>query len=288
MNKLIQTIKDHEICLPLDNPHIPHAFQNTFSKLIFEKQYASVLKVQEILMKNVRNYYKMLCDNLANPKKSKRNDDSDLSEDYEIDMTNRYDVKEALESILRRTTKLPKSNTIDLQDSPKEIFAMIKGFIHLGGYFDPSIYNIEFERKDEKKEFETMLSCIGEKNSKTNDSYQSRTSILDIMASSDRFINLAYEIIDMDSPASWVIDAQGPKNLFEYACHFKNIDLVLKLLKSCEFSKVMSKFPLHYKTTGFLLNSGKIFEILMLISTHEEEIKALITKAEITDIPYLR
>ena len=170
-----------------------------------------------------------------------------------------------------------------------KIIQMIKGFIHLGGYANTNIGFSSNENGEEIAQVKRLVGIIEEfKESRTK--YSRQLTLIDFLASFKNYNDISFELLDVNSPSKWTIDAlsQQGLNLFEFSLERNNLELAMKLIKSCEISKVISSFPLKTKTLENLLKSDYIVEFLKFISQHEEKLKNLILNSEKYEIPFLR
>ena len=116
-------------------------------------------------------------------------------------------------------------------------------------------------------------------NSKSLENKISRQfTILDFICSFKDYNDFAFEMIESDSPLTWIISSQNlyNMNLFEYSLDKNNIDLAMKLIEKWEISRVISTFPLNSKNLANLVGSDHIFKFLECIVNNKSKIRDLI------------
>jgi len=239
--------------------------------LIFMREYPLVVRLQDILLKNVRRYYKELLD-------------------QDDDKASRQDLKEMVCQVLKNSTKFDSYNQINFEDSPDQIFQMMKGFLYCGSY---ATINIGYPSSDNLVAISSQtkfLTGIAEEFKESLIKYDCEMTILEFFSTFKVYNDYAFELIELDTPVCWFIDVEGrgKLNVFEQCLDGANIQLAMKLVNSLDISKVISSFPIRSKNLETLLNSESILEFLEFISQNEEKMKKLILDQEENSIPYER
>jgi len=216
----------------------------------------------------------------------------DSNEDVGV-INSRQAVKDTLVYCLEQITLFDSYNQINFNDAPEKIIHMVKGFIHLGGFVN---INVGFDTLDNKEVNEGDVSeikrlvTVTEQYKEAKHKFSQRLLLTEFFSTFQKYNDLSYELIDVDSPLRWIIDCPGQEslNFFEYCIEQGNIDLAMKLIESCDISEVISMFPLQERTISNLLNSPHIFEFLKKMSKEEEKIKKLIDRTNILEIPIMK
>ena len=225
-------------------------FNNLFKKLIFEKSFEYVLKLQNLCLKYLKNEYEYLknMENTQNDKKgvleeSKKveSDDSE-KEEYDTDIGD-TDVNSHINKVLRDLTHLDHYNQIDFYKDPERIIQMTKGFLMLGGH---ASINIGFERTISKTKNSTQEKEIRRLNLITNEFRKCTKSggwytFLYFLALSNEYNDVFFELLENDSPLIWTIDEcrHVDLTLFEYAIEKSNIEIAMRMIEKCDISKVI-------------------------------------------------
>lgn len=261
-----------------------------FKSLIFIREYEYVLKMQKILMVTIREYYAFVWAKLEVNKQLGDKDEDENEDDLYEHIKTRSDVISDLTSALINTTHFESYNQINFYDDPNNIAKMMRGFIDFGAYTNVNIGfpNSEVEFVEEKTLVKKWVKIIEEfKQSKSKD--YSGLNLLQFLGTFEDYNDISFELIDNDTPFSWAIDFldDNGKNLFENSLDKGNIDLAMKLIDSCDISKVICTFPLNKKSLSNLLNHHNLIHILKCISKNAGKIEQLILKnsASLLNLP---
>lgn len=239
-------------------------------------------------MISVREYYENLCAVLGENNESGGENEND-NEDRKI--CTRRDVIDKLNLVLVSTTNFESYNQIDFCEDPKIILKMMRGFIDFGAYTN---VNIGFSDPDmefdgiKKTQLKRCVKIIEEfKQSKSK--YYTNMNVLQFLSTFDEYNDVSFELIDDDTPFSWIIDSvdDHAKNLFESSLDKGNFDLAVKLIDTCDISKVISSIPLSMKSLKNLINNHNVIHILKCISKNSKKIEQLVLRNQDT-APLLR
>lgn len=170
--------------------------------------------------------------------------DSIDEEEHEHELRSISQINEKVENdVLSHLGGFEHYNQIDFYKDPESILKIVKGFIMLGGH---ASINIGFEGTigktkniEQEKEITRLNTIINEYRKCRND-YRFYT-LFYFLAQFKEYNDVAFELIEKDSPLVWIIDQCENVNttVFEYAIEKSNIELAMKMIEKCDISKVI-------------------------------------------------